>query len=109
MNETQATGVMVALFGLRCLLPIVLTAGIAYLMNRQVARWEAEASRPRAGPVRAQKPCWEVRNCDPQRRAACPAYLRSDRPCWQVRMAVEGRLPAGCAGCPLAVRIPVRV
>lgn len=108
MSETQAVGVMLALFALRCILPLAVTLGIAYLMNRQVARWEAAAQREAAQaagvPVvqlQPQKPCWEVRQCTPARRAACPAYQRQGEACWAVRQRNEGALPAGCATCPL--------
>ena len=41
MNGFDATLVMIALFALRCVFPLVLTAGLGYLMNRLVERWEA--------------------------------------------------------------------
>jgi hypothetical protein len=46
MNDLQATGVLIFLFALRCLLPLLLTLGIGYLMNWQVERWqEQDAAR----------------------------------------------------------------
>ncbi len=110
MQQTQAVAVMVALFALRCLLPLAVTLGIAYLMNRQVARWEAAAAREAhtapaiAGVKRSaapRQPCWEARQCDAARRDACPAYRQSGRPCWAVRLEAEGVLPSGCVTCPL--------
>lgn len=106
MNETQAVGVTLILFALRCVLPLAVTLGIAYLMNRQVARWEAaaqrEATQTAAPPTpKPQKPCWEVRQCSPARRAACPAYQHQSEACWVVRQRGEGALPAGCTSCPV--------
>jgi hypothetical protein len=110
VNEFQATAVMVGLFALRCVLPMALTIGIGYLMNRWVARSEtADSPRPAADPtpssipvlaVESKLPCWVVRNCDEDRRAACPAGTGL-LTCWLARLRVEGALPATCADCEL--------
>jgi hypothetical protein len=44
MDELIGTGVVGLLFGLRCIVPLALTLGVAYLMNRTVDRWEREGS-----------------------------------------------------------------
>ena len=50
MNEFQATAVMVALFALRCVLPLALLVTIGYTMTRLANRWEAqEKTRPASG------------------------------------------------------------
>ena len=28
------------------------------------------------------KPCWQILNCPPERRQACPTYIRRDMPHW---------------------------
>jgi hypothetical protein len=109
---------MVGLFALRCVLPIALTIGIGYLMNRWVARSEAGESLqpgadPRPGsipvlPVESKLPCWVLRNCDEDKRAACPAG-KGVVACWVARLRVEGTLPAGCADCPLYDAPPARL
>ncbi|MCA9872894.1 MAG: hypothetical protein KC441_04550 [Anaerolineales bacterium] len=125
MNEMEGTGVIIVLFALRCILPLALTIGIGYLMNRMVDKWEREAAAqqadekpaPETGPVPAPAPvitavakekrpsialpCWVTRNCDPARRAACPACQQRDKPCWVARLAAEGVLPATCPTCPV--------
>ena len=104
MGKAEAAGVMILLFALRCLVPLALTLAIGYLMNRQVARWEAQeaaAAGKRVPPAPQPQPCWEVRNCSAERRKSCPAYLSSGQPCWEVRHAAEGVLPAGCPTCPV--------
>ncbi len=114
MNEFEAAGVMILLFALRCVLPIVLTLGIGYFMNRMVDKWEREAAaqqqtpQPEAAkPVEPPKtpatalPCWLVRGCDPARRSSCPAYQQRGKPCWVSRLAAEGVLPADCPDCPV--------
>ena len=42
MNALQSTVVLFILFTLRCLIPLLLTLAIGYLMNAQVTRWQAE-------------------------------------------------------------------
>ncbi len=113
MNEWQAILVMVGLFALRCILPLVVTISLGYLMNRLVDRWEAEeetarqkAPQPHRAPEPAvvtairSVPCWLMNNCPPERRENCPAFRERGIPCWQARERVEGVLPADCPDCP---------
>lgn len=120
MNEFQATTVMVALFALRCVLPIVLLAAIAYGMKQLVRHWEKEeaaAPRPQpsialpmaARPERPPKlsiPCWVFNNCDDDTRKRCPAFIHQPALCWLARLAAEGNVPAQCADCPLYTGTP---
>lgn len=118
MNEFQATTVMVALFALRCVVPIILMAVIGYAMNRLVDHWEKEeqaqreekpaialpvaAGKTAAGKAPASKiPCWVFNNCDEKVRAGCPAYKNQSVACWVARMRAGGELPAKCSGCEL--------
>jgi hypothetical protein len=114
MNELQASVVMIALFALRCVLPLALTIAAVHLMNRVLARWEAAESAARPGPVLAATPsappaaaapsislaCWLLNNCSEEERVRCAAYRRQDIPCWQARLIEEGILPERCAACP---------
>lgn len=120
MSSFQATGVLIILFALRCIVPILIVVGIGYLMNRLVDRWEAEAAVAEAASVEPQAvhpatavadtapapaipalPCWITRNCDETRRKSCPAFHQPDLPCWQARAAAEGAQPADCPSCPV--------
>jgi hypothetical protein len=116
MSELEATGVMIALFALRCLAPLALTIGIGYLMNRLVDRWRAEdEAREAAGPEPEMQPlprpalkvptitipCWVTRDCPPDKADDCPAKAFPAIPCWMARMQVEGRLPDTCPDCPI--------
>ena len=109
MNEPQAMLVMAGLFALRCILPLLVTVALGYLMNRLVDRWEAEeemAHQPQRAPESAivtailSVPCWLMNNCPPERRESCPAFHARDVPCWQARERAEGSLPANCPDCP---------
>ncbi|MCO5183155.1 MAG: hypothetical protein M9941_10090 [Anaerolineae bacterium] len=96
MNDIQLTGAAVLLFALRCLVPLALTLTIAYLMDRQMRRWGAEARMSSGEPA-----CWETRNCPPERRNACAAYKRQGQPCWSARLEQDECLPEACVTCPL--------
>lgn len=115
MSEWQATFVMVGLFALRCIVPLLVTVGLGYLMNRLVDRWEAEEETapqmaPQPQPRRAPEPavvtailsvpCWLMNNCSPERRENCPAFQAQSALCWQARERAEGALPTDCADCP---------
>ncbi|HRQ39952.1 MAG TPA: hypothetical protein PLD25_18745 [Chloroflexota bacterium] len=84
MNEFQATGVLMILFALRCLVPAALIFGVGYLMNWLVDRWNREDA------ARAQA-----------QGQYCPAYYRYGDCCWSKRMTAEGALPAVCVNCPI--------
>jgi hypothetical protein len=96
VNEIQLTTATILLFALRCVVPLALTLGIAYLMNLQMNKWGVEVRLNSA-----EAPCWETRNCPPQRRNACLAYKRQGEPCWSARLEQDECLPEACVTCPL--------
>jgi hypothetical protein len=114
MKETEAGGVLLLMFALRCIAPLVLTLGIGYLMNRLVDRWESEESfaETQEAPVPAATPgpaislptinvpCWVLRNCDESAKADCAAHKHPNIPCWLARLRAEGTLPNDCPDCP---------
>jgi hypothetical protein len=116
MDEFRATGFLILLFALRCIVPLILTIGIGYGLNRMADRWEKEelVARPaKQGdrsaipvPTLAQTaaPCWSVKGCSPEKRAVCPAFRQQALPCWLARTRVEGVLPSACADCSLYQR-----
>ena len=117
MSDLQAAGTIILFFALRCIAPLLITLGIGYLMNRLVARWEAEEkaaelevvagvkpATPAVGKARTTSPklpCWIVRNCDAERRANCPAHQNQTLPCWIARLLAEGVQPSTCPDCPV--------
>jgi hypothetical protein len=114
VGEVQATGILIIMFALRCVLPLALVLLLGYFTNRLVDRWEAEATAvprerpvvPAAKPNRAL-PCWLVRQCDPARQATCAAARNTAVACWVARTAQEGHLPANCDGCPVYNQKPL--
>ena len=111
MEETQATGVLILMFALRCIAPLLLTLAIGYLMNRLVDRWDAEDAARETGSVPAPSPgmrlptvtvpCWILKNCDEAAQADCPARKQPGIPCWLAPLRTEGALPDGCPDCPI--------
>ena len=116
MNEFQATAVMVALFALRCVLPLALLFAIGYAMTRLANRWEAQDRPTPAGGTTIplsmvgtpsptthaalKVPSWVLKNCDETKRARCAASRNPSLACWVALTWAEGRLPAKCANCP---------
>lgn len=108
MSETQGALVMVLLFALRCIVPLAITIGLGFLMNRLVDHWEAEDARkqaPAAAPAPATQsilsiPCWVTNSCPEKVREKCPAYHHPNVPCWEARRKADGSLMARCADCP---------
>jgi hypothetical protein len=87
VNASQGTAVLSFLFALRCVLPLLITLTVAYLMNRLVDRWEAE-ERAKSQHL-------------PDRHQYCPTYKQWGSLCWLARLRREGTLPAECAACPI--------
>lgn len=114
MSQTEGGLVMVLLFALRCIVPLAITVGLGYLMNRLVDHWQAEDARkqapaPRqagraagaAAQPRLSLPCWVTFSCSEEKRANCAAYRNPGLSCWEAkRQANNGMLSAGCADCP---------
>jgi hypothetical protein len=84
MSEIEATGVLILLFVLRCLLPALIMFGLGYLMNWLVDRWQREDAFRQA-----------------VRKQYCLAFSQFGNRCWSKRMALEGALPAECVNCPI--------
>jgi hypothetical protein len=103
------------IFFLRLGVPLALTLAVAYGLRRLDARWEAEALAQWAqeelpAELKALKtteqPCWELKGCDEESRAQCPACKFWDIPCWVARLRATGRLPATCHNCELFAPSP---
>lgn len=97
---------------LRLGIPLFLTLGLAWLLRRLDARWQAEArqlvSSGKATPARVLVPrCWLLKDCPPERRRACPAFPESEVPCWQLFRDKQGRMLEMCLSCDVFLRAPV--
>lgn len=108
MDTFYETGVIVLMFIVRLGAPLLVTIAIVAWLRRLDARWQAEAMQEQETPpsVSAQEapvapplPCWTLRNCPPERRDRCSAYMQPSLACWLARKQVEGRLPELCLTC----------
>jgi len=98
--------VIAGMFFLRIGLPLLLVMGIGYLIQRWL---EPKAVKEQfEGMVRTAqeqqavttaRPCWEIKGCAEDKRAACAAALQPDIPCWLARQIAGQPLPAGCSTC----------
>jgi len=46
-------------------------------------------------------PCWEIKNCPPEKRQTCPAYQNSEKPCWMLAQEKKRVAPEVCRLCPV--------
>lgn len=117
----QDTIVILFMLFLRIGVPLAVTIGAGYLIQRwlykditleaeEVARgkiipFERHAiggEQPVAKNKAAMATCWEVKNCALNVRESCPAYpvyLRSGRPCWMTFQLGNEKLREECLTC----------
>jgi len=105
--------VIAGMFFLRIGLPLLVVIGIGYLIQRWL---EPKAVHEQfEGMVRtaqenvavgaASQPCWDVKNCSPELRAECAAFMHTDIPCWLARQIAGQPLPEGCSTCAVRAQI----
>ena len=99
--------VVAGMFFLRIGLPLLIVMGIGYLIQRwlepkavheQFEGMIRSAQEQRAASATI-KPCWEIKNCPAEARAACAAAQQPDIPCWLARQIAGQPLPEGCTAC----------
>jgi len=49
--------------------------------------------------MQALLPCWELRPCDAETRAQCPAYGEKTRPCWAMKGVPCAQQGNACRNC----------
>jgi hypothetical protein len=101
-------------FGIRIVVPLLLTVLLVVFLRRIDAHWQEESIQlgtDEAGrefwAKTAQTPCWEVRNCPPEKRESCPAYAHQEFPCWQVFRSPDGPLKEACLDCAVFHNAPI--
>ena len=97
---------------LRFGLPVLATGSAAWILTRLDRRWQAEAelvrvSRNSMGAAFNEVRCWEVCDCETEKRTACHAYQQQETPCWQVFRNEKENLKNECLTCPVFVEAPV--
>ncbi len=93
---------------IRLALPIGVTVIAVYLLRKLDARWQAEGGSQEQYSIGELEgiPCWEIKNCPPDRRVKCPAYT-SSLPCWQVHRQPNGYLLEDCLSCEVLRDAPL--
>ena len=113
MDGSDAVGVVIIGMLLRFGIPIGVTALVIWFFRRLDAHWQAEAEQQlhMRAPVELidRVPCWEQRNCPPERRNSCRAYAQTGIPCWQVFRDKDGRLREACFDCEVFRKAPVPI
>ena len=111
MAWLKAIANLVAVIGLRFLIPVAVTISIVYILRKLDARWQAEAEErfSHSAPVLEGPRCFDVKNCSPEQKAKCIAANQS-QPCWQVfRNENNGLLKEKCISCQYFADMPIPV
>lgn len=113
MEWLHVVGVVLIGLVLRLGVPVGVTALLVLWLRWLDARWQREADEQKARvldrviSVTAMRPCWEVMNCPPERRMACPVFHNGNQPCWQVFRDPDGRLKEACLQCKVFREAPI--
>jgi hypothetical protein len=98
---------------IRFAIPIALTLVAIWFFRKLDQRWKAEAeelTRMQMALATANRiPCWEQKQCPPEKLASCPAYAQKEVPCWQVMRDKSGNLKPGCLDCGVLRNAPIPV
>ena len=112
MGRISGSWAIIALLGLRLIVPLILIALVTSILRRVDLAWQRRewseqkrdvARKPDAEGARwldkLARPCWEEMGCPESRFAKCPARRQASLPCWMARRWAEGVLPAECYNC----------
>ncbi len=95
----------------RFVIPIILTVAAIWFFRKLDKRWKAEAeelTRRQMALATAQRtPCWVQKQCSPEKRETCPAYVQKDAACWQVMRDKDGNLKLDCLDCGVFRNVPL--
>jgi hypothetical protein len=96
--------VIAGMFFLRVVAPMLLVAGIGYLIQRWIEpKAVHEQFEGIVRNVQERQPgapaSWHVTGETQEKYAACAEGLPADIPCWLARQIADKPLPEGCARC----------
>ena len=112
MDEV-GTVVIVSLFFFRIGIPLLVTFLLTYLIDRFITKKSAARANNTEIERAAEEapflvPCWDMRDCPPEKRGKCQAISRPGVPCWLTMQLVDGHLSTDCLGCPVFHQTHVR-
>ncbi|MDE3090267.1 MAG: hypothetical protein KGJ80_12875 [Chloroflexota bacterium] len=105
ITETVA---VIFMFIVRIGVPIAITLLVGRWLEKKLSPREEEQVETksnyttrvtRSGGKIIQMRCWDVKRCEPAKRAHCAAFQRRDLPCWLALQADGGKLRAECFTC----------
>ena len=93
---------------LRLVLPIAATLVAVYCLRKLDARWQAQAEAElEAHGAGIERPeCWKIKNCPPEQRQTCLAFLTT-KSCWQMYRRPNGYLLEKCLTCEVFLDAPI--
>lgn len=92
----------------RLAIPFAITLLAVYILKKVDQRWQEEAAQGSAVVTVEKIPCWEIKNCPVEQRAACPSYTSAE-PCWQIHRLSNGYLREECIGCQVFHQAPIPI
>lgn len=112
MDEV-GTIIVISLFLLRIGIPLAITFLITYLIDRFVTGKSPARTIDAETPEMDQEapffvPCWESKDCPPEKHAACQVTNRPGIPCWLTMQLTKGHLSTECLDCPVFHQTHVR-
>ncbi len=113
MSAQDLTLTFVAGVLIRFGIPIVLTLVAIWFFRKLDQRWKAEAEEltqaQMALATAKRTPCWEQKQCSPEKMQSCPVYAQKEAPCWLVLRDKNGNLKPGCLDCVVFRNAPLPV
>ncbi len=105
MPEVLAGVIVLLLFVVRIGVPIALTLAFGYWLERKLRPPEAPAetlekarlTRKHSNIIRLH--CWDIKRCEPAKRAQCAATQHPELPCWLAIQVDGGKVRENCFTC----------
>jgi hypothetical protein len=114
MEWLISLGAILAGILIRFGVPVTATMLLVLFLRRLDMRWqqetEARCSREDGRPPLFQQiRCWATKDCAPEKRERCPAYMQQVQPCWQTFRSEGGHLREDCLECDVFRKAPLPV
>jgi len=108
VNSMNTTSILVILTGLflRIVLPLAVTALIAYALHQLDARWQRQAKLENEQLLKHEIPCWKEQGISAEQMKMRAAM--GEIPCWQTHRAHNGYLRDDCLDCEVFHSAPMQ-
>ena len=113
MSVPDATLAFVVGVLIRFAIPVALTLAAIWFFRKLDQRWKAEAEEltrlQMALALAKRTPCWEQKQCPPEKLDSCPVYAQKELPCWQIMRDKNGNLKPACLECGVFRNAPLPI